>query len=65
MICPFCGGRLGVIDTAQNDREVYRRRKCLTCRQLVYTQENRVEPDDKYRFEWAKCMHNKKFRYKK
>ena len=45
MICPKCGGKLKTVDTLPNsvDQAVYRRKRCLECKHLIYTEEVEVD----------------------
>lgn len=38
--CPFCGGQTRIMETRGNTKVVLRRRKCLSCDRLSYTEEN-------------------------
>lgn len=42
MECPYCHGDMKVIDTAADDRCIYRTRKCLRCQKRICTQENQM-----------------------
>lgn len=45
MVCPKCGNEVRVVDTIHNDRDnvIYRVRRCMSCRQNIYTAEIEVE----------------------
>lgn len=54
MICPECGGKIKVMETAQTENnETYRRKKCLECGRLIFTAEYEVEPTEQFRTEWS------------
>lgn len=55
MKCVFCGGKSEVKDTANQGRDVYRRRKCLVCDSLFYTREAGVPSDRGKAILNAKC----------
>lgn len=65
MICPSCNGKLGVVDTVRDDQEVYRRRKCPECGQLVYTLEKEVERDAKFSANWMTCENESRYKNKR
>lgn len=46
MKCPNCGGKTGVVETIYNPdaNEIYRRRRCSECKQIVRTVEFEIEP---------------------
>lgn len=57
MKCFKCkDGDLKVTDTVHNndDQVVYRRRKCLSCGHIVYTQENKIVKDAVFMNSWYK-----------
>lgn len=57
MICPRCNSaKIGVVDTVQNDddREIYRRRKCRNCGKVLYTIEFEAPYDDQFSEDWTK-----------
>ena len=58
MICPYCYSKLEVVDTVRDTDKVYRRRKCRSCGELVYTLESEVTPDSVYRGTWANLVYN-------
>ena len=39
MTCPVCNAKTKVIDTVTTNTTVLRRRKCITCDHLFYTEE--------------------------
>ena len=39
MTCPKCFGKVRVMDTQSDDETVYRRRVCVECGYLFYTEE--------------------------
>lgn len=45
MVCPKCGGKLGVVDNAYDSEgnEIFRRRKCKGCGNITYTVESEIE----------------------
>lgn len=54
MTCPNCGGKVRVINSANNtdDNEVYRRRECTVCGSRFYTTEFLVEHTDEFKQLW-------------
>lgn len=58
MICPVCEGKLEVVDTVRDIDDIYRRRKCKLCGQLIYTTESEVQPDTAFRAAWNACARN-------
>ena len=55
MRCPDCSGVLRTGDTLHIDKhnEIYRKRICTKCGKVLYTAEFEVEPDERFRKEWA------------
>lgn len=54
MICNKCGKQLRVKDTVLNDEnEVYRKRVCENCENVVYTIEFDVIPNKRFKREWV------------
>lgn len=58
MICPSCNGKLEVVDVVRDVDDIYRRRKCKSCGQLIYTTESEVKPDTAFRAAWNACARN-------
>lgn len=54
MKCPKCMGKLTVTDTTYVNNDIYRRRKCTVCGNILYTIEFVVEYDDMFKKEWNK-----------
>lgn len=56
-MCPVCGGKLKVVDTRhiKKDNSTVRRRRCMHCGFLFYTQEKEVDYAS-IRNEWLKVM---------
>ena len=56
MVCNKCGGKLINTDTVNNcdTNEVYRRKRCTSCKHVMYTSEFEVERDNRFREEWNK-----------
>ena len=54
MVCPSCGGKVGVIDSVHNtdENEIYRKRKCKDCELIFYTTEFVICRDEKFIREW-------------
>ena len=54
MICPKCGGKVGVVCTAnvRPSNEIYRRRRCNECGHYFYTAEFEVEATSSFMKEW-------------
>ena len=46
MECPECGEKTKVVETRPYAGAVYRRRKCLECNFIFYTEETEVEKGD-------------------
>lgn len=47
MVCPKCGGKVLVIDTAgERNNTVYRRRKCTVCGHSFFTKEALVSSEE-------------------
>lgn len=61
MKCSKCGSdNLRVMDTfSYLDEEVYRRRKCLDCGELIYTVEYEVEFNDEFHKTYKQLCHMK------
>lgn len=53
MVCPKCGGKVGVIDTFHYRTTVYRRRKCQKCKCTFHTSETIVEYTDDVAGAWS------------
>lgn len=54
MTCNICGGSLKVIDTVNTPRnEIYRKKRCDNCGELIFTVEEEIEYDY-LRDEWNK-----------
>lgn len=63
MKCPKCEGRWMIVDDIvenENDREVYRRRKCHGCGHIFYTVEFEVDVNKRFEEEWAANRYTKK-----
>ena len=56
MKCPDCGGDLKVYDNAYNPdaQEMYRKRRCTSCKKKVCTLEYVVDEDDYFQKVWYK-----------
>lgn len=56
MNCPKCNSsktkRTGCVHTPDNEK--YRQYECFDCKHLFYSVEFEVEPNEKFRKEWAK-----------
>ena len=54
MVCPRCGGKIGVVDSVHNtdENEIYRKRKCKDCELIFYTTEFTIRRDEKFIREW-------------
>lgn len=59
MICPECNGKLEVVETVRDEDYVYRRRRCKSCGQIIYTIEKEVIPGTAYRTIWDTLHKNK------
>lgn len=59
MLCPECNGKLEVVETVKNLDYIYRRRRCKSCGQLIYTTEKEVSPTTAFRSAWNACAKNK------
>lgn len=59
MTCSDCGGHTKVMDTVTIANEVYRRRRCLNCNKLFFTEEIDVgyKCDVRYKFNQAKMKY--------
>lgn len=54
MKCPKCKGIVKVIATVDvSCNEIYRERECRECGHKFYTAEFEVEPNKRFRREWA------------
>lgn len=55
MKCPKCGStkikNTDHVDTPEN--EIFRQKECWNCKHLFYTVEFEVEPNERFRAEWA------------
>lgn len=58
MNCPNCNGKNRVIDSVTTDKSVIRRRKCLDCEQLFYTEEM-CHDNDELKSAFWKIKHGK------
>ena len=58
MNCPNCGGKVGVVYTAnvRPNNEIYRRRKCNECGHFFYTAEFEVEPTTDFMKVWGRYV---------
>lgn len=56
MICPKCGGKLMVLDNVKNvdDNEIYRRKVCNSCGNVIFTVEYEVESNEEFKKTWNK-----------
>lgn len=63
MICPLCNGKLKVVDTrnVKCDNSIIRRKRCIDCSALFYTEENEVDYDD-IRHKWLKTVNDGKMK---
>lgn len=54
MVCPRCGGRVGVTDVVNNEKEneTYRRKRCASCHKEFFTVEFEVIENERFRREW-------------
>ena len=61
MKCPKCGSdKLRVTDVVKTpENEIYRQKECRDCKHLFYTAEFEVEPNDRFRSEWARYYRRK------
>ena len=54
LYCPKCGGKTTLVDMVQTpEREVIRRRRCLTCDHRFHTIEYEIEWDDRLKHLWG------------
>lgn len=60
MICPECGGKLGVTDTTyiKSTNDIYRLRKCFECGEKIASIEKIVPLDNDFRFLWNEYNRN-------
>lgn len=54
MVCPKCGEKLKVVDSANTSDEILRKRKCTKCEHTLYTIEYEVENDEPFNKQWTK-----------
>lgn len=59
MTCPSCGGKTVVVYTYADCESVQRKRKCVECRYLFYTEELESQPDRYYELQYQK--HRKRY----
>jgi len=59
MNCPHCNGKTRVIDTTTTERASIRRRKCLVCDYLFYTEETIKDNSDKLRHKFYEIKSGK------
>ena len=60
MLCKKCNSRLNVCETVNSlDNEVYRRRKCSVCGNIVCTIEKEADNNLRFRLEWNELRKNK------
>lgn len=50
MQCSRCGGDTKVSESRPSDTHVYRRRKCLNCGYVMYTEEVELTGDDRSKY---------------
>lgn len=64
MKCPKCGGKLYIEDNVNNEitGEIYRRRRCCECNDIIYTIEFEVEFDEMMAKTWGKFYRKHKNR---
>ena len=62
MTCPVCGGKSKVCDSISDCETVYRKRKCLDCNYIWFTDE--CESDGIYFKEYA-SNRRRKYKYKR
>ena len=55
MKCPICDGDLKTIDSVINEMEdeIYRAKKCLRCKHIIYTVEYEVYQNQRFAEDWA------------
>lgn len=60
MVCPRCGGKIGVLDSVHNteENETYRKRKCEDCELVFYTEEHEIRADQLFRSKWYRYHRN-------
>lgn len=50
MVCPKCGGKLKTMDTMHDaNNSTLRRKKCMSCNNIIHTAEYEVVMNDRYR----------------
>lgn len=55
MVCPKCGGKVGVVDTkTSSGNNVYRRRYCKDCFHAFFTVERQIPDTPEFRVIWQK-----------
>lgn len=56
MTCPKCGGKLMVLDNVKNtdENEIYRRKVCNECGDVLFTVEYEVESNEEFKKTWNK-----------
>lgn len=64
MLCPACNGKLEVVETVKDLDFVYRRRRCKSCGQLIYTTEKEVSPNPEFRAVWNTYARDKRNQFK-
>lgn len=64
MICPECNGKLEVVETVRDSDYVYRRKRCKSCGQLIYTTEKAVVPNPEFRNVWNTYARDKRNQFK-
>ena len=65
MVCPKCGGKVGVVDTKTSPgNNVYRRRYCKDCFHSFFTVERQIDDTPKFRTIWQK-LHPKTVNHEK
>ena len=64
MTCPKCKSKVEILETVNVSwNEVYRRRHCLNpdCNHQFFTAEFEVEPNKRFRKEWALYRKNRRY----
>lgn len=65
MNCPKCGGKTQIPGTRSDGEKVYRKRKCIECGHVFYTEEQLTANSYGYKFVYNEYMRGKHAEYRK
>lgn len=52
MVCPKCSGKVVVVDNVHVANDIYRKRRCVDCKDIFFTAEFEVDYEGTFKDEW-------------